>query len=149
MVQKWWHKTKKLKKCQFVFLNKIAKNGNGNISVLCYNFWTNQNLDQFRPVKHVKMTVWTLSFVKDEHIYCKKMARNGRNMVIYKGTFVSNQSLEMAIGLNDHDIKVVLDWRIHLLFQIQIPVWWPTDLYNLKKLQTTFFLFLNRTPKRL
>ena len=49
----------KLKKRQFVFLNKIAKNGNKNISILCYNFWTNQNLDLLRPVKHVKMTVWT------------------------------------------------------------------------------------------
>ena len=34
-----------------------------------------------------------ISFVKDEHAYCKKMARNSHNMVIYKGTFVSNQSL--------------------------------------------------------
>ena len=34
-----------------------------------------------------------LSFVKDEHTYFKKMARIGRNTVIYKGTFVSNQSL--------------------------------------------------------
>ena len=25
LVQKLWHKTKKLKKCQFIFLNKIAK----------------------------------------------------------------------------------------------------------------------------
>ena len=32
--------------------------------------------------------------MKDEHTYCKKMARNGRNMVIYKGTFISNHSLE-------------------------------------------------------
>ena len=31
--------------------------------------------------------------MKDEHTYCEKMARNGRNTVIYKGTFVSNQSL--------------------------------------------------------
>ena len=41
------------------FWTKLQKSGNGNISVLCYNFWTNQNLEQFRPVKHVKMTVWT------------------------------------------------------------------------------------------
>ena len=31
--------------------------------------------------------------MKDEHTDGKKMARNGRNMVIYKGTFVSNHSL--------------------------------------------------------
>ena len=34
-----------------------------------------------------------LSFVKNEHTYFEKMARIGRNTVIYKGTFVSNQSL--------------------------------------------------------
>ncbi len=34
-----------------------------------------------------------LSFVKDEHTYLEKMARIGLNTVIYKGTFVSNQSL--------------------------------------------------------
>ena len=32
--------------------------------------------------------------MKDEHTNDKKMARNGRNTVIYKGTFVSNHSLE-------------------------------------------------------
>ena len=31
--------------------------------------------------------------MKDEHTYFKKMARIGHNTVIYKGTFVSNQSL--------------------------------------------------------
>ena len=36
--------------------------------------------------------------MKDEHTYCEKMARNGRNMVIYKGTFLSNQSLAYIIA---------------------------------------------------
>ena len=31
--------------------------------------------------------------MKDEHTNGKKMARNGRNTVIYKGTFISNHSL--------------------------------------------------------
>ena len=31
--------------------------------------------------------------MKDKHTNGKKMARNGRNTVIYKGTFVSNHSL--------------------------------------------------------
>ena len=31
--------------------------------------------------------------MKDEHNYGKKMARNGRTKVIYKGTFVSIQTL--------------------------------------------------------
>ena len=34
-----------------------------------------------------------LSFVKDEHTYGKKVARKGRTEVIYKGTFISKQSL--------------------------------------------------------
>ena len=35
-----------------------------------------------------------LSFVKDEHTYGEKMARKNRTKVIYKGTFVSKQSLK-------------------------------------------------------
>ena len=35
----------------------------------------------------------SLSFVKDVHTYTKKMARKGFTKVIYKGTFVSEQSL--------------------------------------------------------
>ena len=34
-----------------------------------------------------------LSFVKDDHTYDKKMVRKGRTKVIYKGTFISKQSL--------------------------------------------------------
>ena len=44
----------------------------------------------FVPIKNDRLN---LSFVKDEHRYGKKMARNGPTTVIYKGTFVSNQSL--------------------------------------------------------
>ena len=36
-----------------------------------------------------------LSFVKYEHTYGKKMARNGYTKVIYKGTFVSIQTLHL------------------------------------------------------
>ena len=34
-----------------------------------------------------------IAAVKDEHTYGEEMARIGRPKVIYKGTFVSNQSL--------------------------------------------------------
>ena len=34
-----------------------------------------------------------LSFVKDEHTYGKKIVRKGSTKVIYKGTFISKQSL--------------------------------------------------------
>ena len=37
--------------------------------------------------------------MKDEHTYGKKMAREGRTKVIYKGTFVSKQSLGMFLKL--------------------------------------------------
>ena len=33
--------------------------------------------------------------MKDEHTFFKKIARIGRNTVIYKGTFISNQSLTL------------------------------------------------------
>ena len=39
------------------------------------------------------ITCEPISFVKDEHSYFEKMARIGHNTVIYKGTFVFNQSL--------------------------------------------------------
>ena len=52
----------------------------------------------FDPIKI--LTCWALqndhqnlSFVKDEDTYGKKMARIGRTKVIYKGTFISKQSL--------------------------------------------------------
>ena len=40
-----------------------------------------------------------LSFVKDKHTNGKKLARNGRNTIIYKGTFVSNHSLLSQISV--------------------------------------------------
>ena len=93
-----WYKSydtnrKNSKNANLCFWTKLQKNGNGNISILCYNLWSNQNLAKFRPVKHVKITVWTSVLWKIDIHIAKKMARNGRNMVIYKGTFVSNHSL--------------------------------------------------------
>ena len=63
MVQKLWHKNAKI--AIVCFCPKFQKNSNGNIYVLCYNFWTNQNLGP----------------------YGEKMARN-----VHK-TGISNQSL--------------------------------------------------------
>ena len=47
--------------------------------------------------------------MKDEHTNGKKMARNGCNTVIYKGTFVSNHSLgqnvsELEFGETNHGL---------------------------------------------
>ena len=36
-----------------------------------------------------------LSFVEDKHIYGKKIARKGRIKVVYKGTFISIQTLSV------------------------------------------------------
>ena len=52
-------KRKNSKNANLCFWTKLQKNGNGNISFLCHNLWTNQNLLEFRPVKYVIMTVWT------------------------------------------------------------------------------------------
>ena len=52
-------KRKNSRNANLCFWTKLQKNRNGNISVLCHNFWTNQNLLKFRPVKHVIMTIWT------------------------------------------------------------------------------------------
>ena len=41
-----------------------------------------------------------LSFMKDEHTYCKKMARQGRKKVICKGTFISIQTLYWFLAKN-------------------------------------------------
>ena len=46
-----------------------------------------------------------LSFVKDKHTVGKKMARNGPTMVIYKGTFVSNQSLNGNMRIPNSQYK--------------------------------------------
>ena len=37
----------------------MTQNEKISISVLSHNFWTNKNLLEFRPVKHVIITVWT------------------------------------------------------------------------------------------
>ena len=57
----------------------------------------------FNPIKI--STCWALqndcqnlSFVKDKHTYGKKMARKGRTKVIYKGTFISKQSLLIIVA---------------------------------------------------
>ena len=62
-------KRKNSKNANLCFWTKLQKNRNGNISILSHNFWTNQNLLEFRPVKHVIMTVWTsVLWKKNIHI---------------------------------------------------------------------------------
>ena len=50
--------------------------------------------------------------MKDEHTYFEKMARIDSNTVIYKGTFVSNQSLCTDVGrtaTNEHMPNIAHD----------------------------------------
>ena len=44
-------KCKNAKNTNVWFCTKSQKNGNGNICVLCHNFWTNQNLEQLSTSK--------------------------------------------------------------------------------------------------
>ena len=78
------------------FWPKLQKNKNGNIWVLCHNFWTNQNLNQ------VSTSKWPseLQFCERCTYTWQKMARNGLKTVIYKGTFILNQSLCSWMSLN-------------------------------------------------
>ena len=50
-----------------------------------------------------------LSFVKDEHTCGKKMARKGRTKVIYKGTFISDRSLNEYLLSLENLLARVLD----------------------------------------
>ena len=43
--------------------------------------------------------------MKDKHTHGKKMARKGRTKVIYKGTFVSEQSLHVYFSTNEPEIS--------------------------------------------
>ena len=59
--------------------------------------------------------------MKDEHTYGKKMARNGRTKVIYKGTFVSIQTLANA-RTGFYDRPGFDDWPEHPSVQIILVV---------------------------
>ena len=80
MVQKLWHKMQKFKKHKCLILYKITKNGNGNICVLCHNFWTNHNLDQLSTSKWPSQP----QFCEKWTYLWKKMTGNGRKIVIYQ-----------------------------------------------------------------
>ena len=80
---------------QLLFFGSLPNSHVASGYIWGHNFWTNQDLD--------------LSFVKDEHTYGKKMARNGPTTVIYKGTFVSNQSLVDYLLIINHIVFLHID----------------------------------------
>ena len=60
-----------------------------------------------------------LSFVKDEHTYGEKMARKGRTKIIYKGTFISKQSLYVCIShLFGTSILITVNFKILVLRRV-------------------------------
>ena len=58
-------------KMQMFFLQNWKKKGNGNVFILCHNFFQLR----FRPVQHL--------FVKDIHVVGKKVAKD--TLTIYLG----------------------------------------------------------------
>ena len=51
--------------------------------------------------------------MKDEHTYCKKMARQGRKKVICKGTFISIQTLRLGRSKNLIIKNPINRFRLH------------------------------------
>ena len=87
-------KRKNSKSANLCFWTKLQKNGNGNISFLCHNLWTNQNLLEFRPVKHVIMTVWTSVFWKMNIHISKKWPE-----LVVTRSFIKGHSFPISLYL--------------------------------------------------
>ena len=85
-------KRKNSKSANLCSWTKLQKNRDGNIFVLCYNFWTNQNLGQLRPVKHVKMTFWTSVLWKMNIHIAKKWPE-----MVVTWSFIKGQSFPISL----------------------------------------------------
>ena len=64
-----------------VFVQNHEKKRNGNICVLCHNFWTNQ----IKTCQAPQNDLYNLRFGKDEHTYGKEMARKVVQRLFIKG----------------------------------------------------------------
>ena len=121
------------------FWTKLQKSGNGNISVLCYNFWSNQNLEQFRPVKHVKMTVWTSVLWKMNIPIAKKWP----DMVV-TSSFIKEHSFRISlyILMDDESLgcqrSIGLTWRWRKLKK-KIACWYAFSAYRAYSLSSWLF----------
>ena len=76
--------------------------------------------------------------MKDSHTYGQKMARNGRTKVIYKGTFISIQTLDVLWGQPIKLIQVASNselrenqWNDLLFFEIV-----PSHCFGASEVQT-------------
>ena len=99
-------KTQKTQKVHTrVFVQNCKKNRNGNIYVFCHNFWSNQNVDLLSTSK------WPSEpqFCERWTYIWQKMVRNGRTKAIYKGTFISIQTLHTMFS--QHKWSNLHEWR--------------------------------------
>ena len=80
---------KNTKTASMCFCTKLQKKRSGNICIFCHNFYTNHNLDLFNTSKWPSES----QFCERWTYIWQKLARGSLSKVIYKGTFISNQSL--------------------------------------------------------
>ena len=107
------------------FFTKSQQNWNGNICFLCHNLWTNQNLLEFRPVKHVIMTVWTSVLWKMNIHISKKWPE-----LVVTLSFIKGHSFRISLYITtkyicfDECFKVVWMQNIISVYKISSK---PTD----------------------
>ncbi len=89
-------KRKNSKNANLCFWTTLQKNGNRNISFLCHNLWTNHNLFEFRPVKHVIMTVWTSVLWKMNIHISKKWPE-----LVITLSFIKEHSFRISLYIED------------------------------------------------
>ena len=96
------------------------------------------NQSRFRP----QNDRLNLSFVKDKHTYGKKMARNGPTTVIYKGTFVLNQSLSCHYNITEYFLNISISYGQEIF---ELLSWWNSwkNMYC-KKFYVNNFLQLSK-----
>ena len=104
-------KHKNAKNANVWFCTKSQKNGNGNICILCHNFWTNQNLDPLCPSKWPSGPQFCERLSCNWQINDQKWSKNGhlwvidfqdfffqngnRTVCVFCCSFWSNQDLDM------------------------------------------------------
>ena len=106
MVQKLLKKhknAKNAKKRKRPFLNKISKKEKWKYLRFCVITF---EPSLYKTCQAPQNDRQNLSFVEDKHTYGKKMARKGHTKVIYKGTFISKQSLPRIIYYPENIITV-------------------------------------------
>ena len=100
----------------------------------------------------VKKHHLNLSFVKDEHIYGKKVARNGRTTVIYEGHSFRNRVYICTVKLDNSKLFFVTNFftnaRILLLrvYSILLLCKWRTKSCLLLPSNLLFIVYYSEIP---